>query len=324
MSVEGGGNEQCFDTEKKSDGMDEPAVHVPSVMSSESTTQDEDPSTANKNNSTASPSQAGEIAPKMSKNQLKRKRKLEKLMEQKRQKKEQQKCLKSAKAKAEGRDIEAERRDMEQRRLSGEGWTKRQEKWRENFETQGGEFQVCLDCSFEDQMTYKELNSLASQIRYCYATNRRAKHPVRVTVTSLRGKTQEILQNVAGLDRWEHREFYQTDKDVLSAYSDKARLVYLTSDSTNILQTLEEDKIYIIGGIVDRNRLKRATIDRAESLGIATAKLPISDHLDITATKVLTCNHVFDILVKWKECNKDWKKTLLEVLPNRKDAKEKS
>ncbi|KAG7349211.1 tRNA guanine-1-methyltransferase [Nitzschia inconspicua] len=321
MSAEGG-NEQLFDTEKKSDGMNEP-VHVPSVMSHESTTQDEDPSTAKP--TTASPSEVGETAPKMSKNQLKRKRKLEKLMEQKRQKKEQQKCLKSAKAKVEGRDIEAERHNMEQRRLSGEGWTKRQEKWRKNFDTQGGKFQVCLDCSFEDQMTYKELNSLASQIRYCYATNRRAKHPVRVTVTSLRGKTQEILQNVAGVDRWEHREFYQTDKDVLSAYyPDKARLVYLTSDSTNILQTLEDDKIYIIGGIVDRNRLKRATIDRAESLGIATAKLPISDHLDITATKVLTCNHVFDILVKWKECNKDWKKTLLEVLPNRKDAKEKS
>jgi tRNA (guanine9-N1)-methyltransferase len=263
--------------------------------------------------------------PKVSKNQLKRQRKWEKLMEQKRQKKEQQKNIKMAQAKAAGRDIEVERRDMEQRRLDGAGWAKRNEKWWRQFEDQGGKFQICLDCSFEDKMSDKEINSLASQIRYCYAFNKRAKHPVRVTVTSLSGKTHEILQNVSGFDQWAHRQFHQTEKDILETFdSDKSKLVYLTSDSETVLQSLEEDKIYIIGGIVDRNRLKRAAIDRAEALGVATAKLPILDHLEMLSTKVLACNHVFDILLKWKECDKDWKKTLLNVLPIRKDAKEKT
>lgn len=261
---------------------------------------------------------------KISKNQLKRQRKWEQVIDKKRQKKEQQKNVKLAKAQAEGRDLEAERNEMEQRRIDGKGWTKRHEKWKEIFETQGGKFQVCLDCSFEDQMSDKELNSLAGQIRYCYATNRRAKHPVRVSVTSLKDKTREILQTVSGVDQWEHREFYLSEKDILETYPDKSKLVYLTSDSEMVLDALDDTKTYIIGGIVDRNRLKGAAINRAEALGITTAKLPISDLVDMTATKVLTCNHVFDILVKWKECDKDWKRTLLEVLPNRKEAKGKT
>jgi tRNA (guanine9-N1)-methyltransferase len=58
--------------------------------------------------------------------------------------------------------------------------------------------------------------------------------------------------------------------------------------------------------------------------GIATARLPITDYLNMVSTKVLTCNHVFEILLKYREHGSDWKKAFLDVLPNRKDAKEKN
>lgn len=172
-------------------------------------------------------------------------------------------------------------------------------------------------------MTKSEINSLASQIRYCYATNKKAKHPVKATACSLGGKTLGLLEKVSGLDQWEHREFYRSDKDIVETAPDKSKLVYLTSDSENTLTELEDDKIYIIGGIVDRNRLKRVAIDKAEDLGIQTAKLPITDYLNMVSTKVLTCNHVFEILLKWRECDKDWKRAFLDVLPKKKEATEK-
>jgi Trm5-related predicted tRNA methylase len=45
---------------------------------------------------------------------------------------------------------------------------------------------------------------------------------------------------------------------------DKDKLVYLTADSPNVLSKIEADKVYIIGGIVDHNRLKNATFKKAE------------------------------------------------------------
>lgn len=260
---------------------------------------------------------------KISKNQLKRKLKLERAMDVKKRRKDQAKFIKIAKAKAEGRDIIAEKEDMERRRKDGSGWAKRNEIWQERFQKTSSKHQIYLDCSFEESMTYSEINSLATQLRFCHASNKKAKHPVKVTCSSLSGKTHDHLKNVSGFEQWIHRAFFHTNKDIIGSNTEKSKLVYLTSDSENILTNLEDDKIYIIGGIVDRGRLKHATLDRAEKFGIETAKLPIGKYLSLVSTNILTCNHVFDILLKCEENNGDWKKALLDVLPKKKEATEK-
>ena len=185
--------------------------------------------------------------------------------------------------------------------------------------------QVCIDCSYEHLMTAKEINSLSQQIRYCYASNRRSKNPVYLSVANLAGTTLDHMKNVAGFpDQWKSRAFsYSETKSVVELHDPdaKSKLVYLTSDSDTVLEHLDDSKIYIIGGIVDRNRLKRAAISRAETFGLPTAKLPITDYFKLVTTKVLTCNHVFEILIKYRELGNDWKKAMLDVLPVRKDIK---
>ena len=50
--------------------------------------------------------------------------------------------------------------------------------------------------------------------------------------------------------------------------------------------------MYIIGGIVDHNRLKGVTYAKATQQGIATAKLPLDKCVAMgSATRVLTVNH---------------------------------
>ncbi len=258
----------------------------------------------------------------LSKKQLKKRKRLEKLMAVKKRKKEQKKEARAAKAKAEGRDLDEERRIQAERTKLGVGHKKRELEWQKRFGASAEtSFQVCIDCSYEASMTTKEIGSLSNQIRYCYSANKKSSHPLHLSVSSLVGQTYENLSRVEGFpDNWKERGFQCSQRSLTEMHIQKERIVYLTSDSETVLNDLDDSKIYVIGGIVDRNRLKRAAINKANELGVDTARLPIDEHLKLCATKVLTCNHVFEILQKYKD-HKDWKKALLEVLPARKDAK---
>lgn len=258
----------------------------------------------------------------VSKNRLKKIRRWERKVEVKKRRKQQEKDLKLAKAKAEGRDLEKEREKMLSRTATGEGKRRRQERWVKKMVQAATSFQICIDCSYEDKMNEREINSLAQQLRYCYATNRRSPVPCYLSATSLSGESLKHLQNVSGFDEWTGYAFTCTSTSIDLYYqSKKSSLVYLTSDSETTLELLENDKIYVIGGIVDRNRLKGATLSRAKSLGIATAKLPLDEYLqEMDSSRVLTVNHVCEILLKFKEL-KDWRQTLMAVIPGRKKAK---
>jgi hypothetical protein len=63
-------------------------------------------------------------------------------------------------------------------------------------------------------------------------------------------------------------------------------VVYLTADSPNTLSELDTSKVYVIGGIVDRNRHKGICYERAQAAGVATAKLPIGDLFKLATSNV--------------------------------------
>ena len=94
------------------------------------------------------------------------------------------------------------------------------------------------------------------------------------------------------------------DKKVANSYLDYFKatplkdLVYLTADSPNEISCLDPTKVYIIGGIVDRNRYKKLTYNKAEKQGISHASLPIRKFMKLTTSAVLTVNHVFEIMAK--------------------------
>jgi tRNA (guanine9-N1)-methyltransferase len=261
-------------------------------------------------------------------------------MEVKKRRKLQNKQVKLERAKAQGRDMDAERVQQELARHNGENRLQRRHEWETAVVPLIQQsFQVCIDCAFESVMTLKEINSLALQIRYCYSTNKRSPHPCQLVATSLgttdgggsggsdssntnNNATLNHLKKVNGFEEWSNWAFNVTS-DSLERYfhNKKEDIVYLTSDSETTLKVLDNTKIYVIGGIVDRNRCKRITIDRATALGINTARLPIDEHLSaMPSTRVLTTNHVFELLLKYREHNGCWKKALTDVLPNRKDA----
>ena len=51
-----------------------------------------------------------------------------------------------------------------------------------------------------------------------------------------------------------------------------AHVVYLTAESNNVIDNIEDDKCYVVGGIVDHNRLKGYAHGCATSYGMKTAR----------------------------------------------------
>ncbi|QQP39375.1 Uncharacterized protein FKW44_020242, partial [Caligus rogercresseyi] len=72
--------------------------------------------------------------------------------------------------------------------------------------------------------------------------------------------------------------------------------IYLSSESENVLSSLDEGKLYIIGGLVDHNLHKGVCYAKAQELNIPTARLPIDEFIKMKTRKVLTIDHVYHIM----------------------------
>ena len=95
-------------------------------------------------------------------------------------------------------------------------------------------------------------------------------------------------------------------------------VVYLSSESDELLTELKPYSTYIVGGLVDRNRHKGICYRRAREKGIRTARLPIGEHLKMASRQVLATNHVCEIMLNWLSCG-DWASSLAAVIPKRKE-----
>ena len=170
-----------------------------------------------------------------------------------------------------------------------------------------------IDLAFEDKMTGKEVKSNVQQIMYTYGCNKRCSRPFKITLCDFHGETQKALENVSGFEAWS----LQKDSRPYIEVFKKEELVYLTADSPHTIDSFDPSKVYVVGGIVDRNRYKGLTFDKATKQGIQTAKLPIGEFLELSSREVLTTNHVLAIMLNYNESG-DWCDAFQKVIPMRK------
>jgi len=177
---------------------------------------------------------------------------------------------------------------------------------------------VVIDCDWENLMDIKDIQKLAKQIQYSYTTNRRLDNPLQFFVTGLKQGSmlkRKLDNDYAGYTNW---DVYFKSESYDQCF-EKEKIVYLTSESENTLDKLEEDKVYIIGGLVDHNQHKGVCHSSAVERGFAHARLPIDEFMDMKTRKVLTVNHVFDILASASNGN-NWKDAFVSAIPSRKGA----
>ncbi|XP_022059159.2 RNA (guanine-9-)-methyltransferase domain-containing protein 2 [Acanthochromis polyacanthus] len=236
-------------------------------------------------------------------------------------KRQRKKLLKQQKWEDE-RELRKQRRKerKQQRRLQRqdeEGGDSQSFRKRPRREVTPSSLRMVVDCSFDDIMLIKDVRKLHKQIQRCYAENRRALHPVQFYLTSLGG---QLKQSMDEKDKgWVNWKDISIKTEHYSEVVAKEDLVYLTSDSPNVLEELDQKKAYVIGGLVDHNHHKGITFERAKELGIEHAQLPLSSFVRMNSRKVLAVNHVFEIILAYLEKG-SWQEAFFTVLPQRKGA----
>ncbi|KAM9086423.1 tRNA methyltransferase 10 homolog A isoform 2-T4 [Megaptera novaeangliae] len=176
---------------------------------------------------------------------------------------------------------------------------------------------LIIDCSFDSLMVLKDIKKLHKQIQRCYAENRRARHPVQFYLTSHGGQLKKNMdENDKGWVNWKD---IHIKPEHYSEFIQKEELIYLTSDSPNVLKELDESKAYVIGGLVDHNHHKGLTYKQASEHGIDHAQLPLGNFVKMNSRKVLAINHVFEIILEYLE-TRDWQEAFFTILPQRKGA----
>ncbi|TGZ32299.1 tRNA methyltransferase 10 homolog A [Temnothorax longispinosus] len=175
---------------------------------------------------------------------------------------------------------------------------------------------VTIDLSFDELMIDKDIAKLTKQILRCYTLNRRAAAPMQFSLTGFTGKSRASMEKHSGYEHWDvsfHAESY------INVYP-KDKIIYLTSESKNVIERLEHDCVYVIGGLVDHNAHKGMCHKLAVEAGVRHGRLPLDKFLQMEARKVLTIDHVFEILLKISEGD-TWQEVFLKVLPERKNAR---
>lgn len=183
---------------------------------------------------------------------------------------------------------------------------------------------VAIDCNFNDLMNDDDIKKLRKQIHRCYSVNRSSQNPTQLYVTSFSGKLkQEFEKNSEGYQNWDINFSVHHYLAEFENHVKQNRLIYLTYDSekslpeTSLIQSDPEPKVYVIGGLVDHNSHKGLTQNMALEKNIQTAKLPIDEYFKMVASRVLTVNQCFEIMLLASN-GQTWKDAFLSVIPMRK------
>ncbi|KAG0442409.1 tRNA (guanine(9)-N1)-methyltransferase [Dictyocoela muelleri] len=98
---------------------------------------------------------------------------------------------------------------------------------------------------------------------------------------------------------------------------DNKEIIFLSPDAPEPLKTLKENEIYIIGGLVDRNRRKNYVLNYCIENNIKCRRLPIKENININCCCTMSIPVVFEILSCFGHIG-DWKVVLENCIPKRK------
>jgi Trm5-related predicted tRNA methylase len=96
-------------------------------------------------------------------------------------------------------------------------------------------------------------------------------------------------------------------------------LVMLSPDADEPLEEFDPNKIYIIGGIVDRTVNKSRTLQKSKELEIEVKRLPIQEYLPNRTNHILNIDHMIEIICSYLAtkvpCSYCWVSAFSQLIP---------
>ena len=175
---------------------------------------------------------------------------------------------------------------------------------------------VAIECSFGGVMNRKERQSLAHQLRRAYGANRRAANPLELHVTALADvRATECLQpyELEPMARWDVQRADRPAHQLWPAHEQ----VWLSPDAEEPLLALEPDVTYVVGGLVDRSVINRATAERAETAGARCVRLPLREFAPRPDVHPILSVHSVVAILASVHSGVSWEAALADELPQR-------
>eukprot|EP00200_Dunaliella_tertiolecta_P003984 CAMPEP_0202350716 /NCGR_PEP_ID=MMETSP1126-20121109/7673_1 /ASSEMBLY_ACC=CAM_ASM_000457 /TAXON_ID=3047 /ORGANISM="Dunaliella tertiolecta, Strain CCMP1320" /LENGTH=319 /DNA_ID=CAMNT_0048942735 /DNA_START=88 /DNA_END=1048 /DNA_ORIENTATION=+ len=180
---------------------------------------------------------------------------------------------------------------------------------------------IVVDCSFAPTHCKPgvESRSLAKQVEAAMAYNRRLDRPLAIHCTSWGGEVAQF-GNYIGAQNWPVMLHTESLLDLF----DPSRVIVLSPDAEEPMLEFDPDKVYVIGGIVDRTIRKGVTSTFAAEHGMQARRLPIAEHIEAlqidSSRSKSPCLNVSDVAIAlctlWQEG--DWRAALELAVSQRK------
>lgn len=133
-------------------------------------------------------------------------------------------------------------------------------------------------------MHENNLRNTITQLSYCYNANRTMSNPAQYHITGMSNKTKELFNQLTGTKSWDVIVHEQQLQDL--TIFDPSKIVYLTADSDNTINELDDEDVYVIGGLLDHNRHPGVSLQRAKDNNWRHGRLPIGDFVKMNSRKV--------------------------------------
>uniref|UniRef100_A0A1I7U5U8 RNA (guanine-9-)-methyltransferase domain-containing protein 1 n=1 Tax=Caenorhabditis tropicalis TaxID=1561998 RepID=A0A1I7U5U8_9PELO len=184
---------------------------------------------------------------------------------------------------------------------------------------------LAVDCQFINQLSPRGRGLTALQLQYLISENRNSTNPFRLHLVNYNKNDSKVRDlekdKLRCLQKSNIFHPMVTEEGLDTAFKNKEDVIYLSPDAKEELEYVDNEKIYVIGGIVDRvvehGIPKHASLEAAQSANVSVRKLPIDRYIDFkSGSKFLTLLAVSEIL-RQVNLHGDWKKAMEVAIPVR-------